>query len=236
MVAKDKIIELILNSKNLVFLSGAGVSTLSGIPDYRSIDGIYTKNDSAEYLLSNTCLVREPSKFYEFVKTVYHPKARPNIIHDVIAKLERRQNVTVITQNIDQLHKKAGTSNLLEFHGNLYDLYCLKCHKKIAVEQYLEDYIHAEDGGLIRPNVVLYGEGLDSNIINQSITALSNADTVVVVGTSFKVYPFASLLDYVSSNCKVILINNEDVHNRRIDYKYIGKAQEIFEELEKDIA
>ncbi|MDH6604156.1 NAD-dependent deacetylase [Bacilli bacterium PM5-9] len=228
----DEIIKIIDKSNNLVFLTGAGVSTLSGIPDYRSMNGVYSNKENPEYLLSHTCLVNETEKFYSFVKELYHPNAKPNVIHNVMANLEQTKNVTVITQNIDQLHSKAGSKNLLEFHGNLYDLYCMKCHKKIEVSEYLSDYRHCEDGGITRPNVVLYEEGLDASVVDASIKAVSNADTIILVGTSFKVYPFASLLDFACSDAIVVLVNNEDVNNSRIDIKYIGDAREVFEYID----
>lgn len=232
---KCELADKILEGNNIVFLTGAGVSTLSGIPDYRSMDGLYSRKDNPEYLLSHDCLNNEPDKFYDFVKNLYHLEAKANIIHNVIVKMEDSKNVTVITQNIDELHEKAGSDNLLEFHGSLYDLYCSECHQKIEVEDYLKSYIHVRDEGIIRPNVVLYGEMLDERVINGSIAALQTADTVVLVGTTFKVYPFASLLEFVNARAKVILINKEDVYNSRVDYKYIGNAKDVFEELEKII-
>lgn len=227
--------DLILKSKRLVFLTGAGVSTLSGIPDYRSMQGVYHNLENPEYLLSHTCFKNEPSKFYEFVKGLYHPNARPNIIHDVIAQLEENSAVTVITQNIDSLHTRAGSSNVIEFHGNLYNLYCTKCLKKIDANEYLISYLHSEDQGIIRPKVVLYEEMLDTNVVSAAIKALGKADTVVVVGTSLKVYPFAGLLDYLYHDCKVILINKEKVVNSRINYHYYGDAQDIFKILQNKI-
>jgi len=234
-MANKKIIETILNAKKLVFLTGAGTSTLSGIPDYRSMSGVYANKENPEYLLSDVCLNREPKKFYDFVKELYHPNALPNVIHNVIVELEKDKDVAVITQNIDQLHSKAGTINTLEFHGSLYDLYCTKCQKEITVEEYLNDYIHQEDGGIIRPRVVLYGEGLNSYIVNKSIEAISNADVIVLIGTTFKVYPFASLLDFANDEATVILINNEDVNNMRINLKYLGDAKEIFEQIKIEL-
>ena len=231
MMDKDKIIAIILNAHNIVFLTGAGVSTLSGIPDYRSMSGVYANKENPEYLLSHTCLMKEPQKFYDFIQELYHPEAKPNIIHQAMAKLDETKNVTVITQNIDQLHHLANSKHILEFHGNLYDLYCLNCHKKISLEEYSKGFIHQEDGGLIRPNVVLYEEGLNSEVVAKSIRALKEADVIALVGTSFQVYPFASLLDYTSNEAIVVLINNDDVYNNRIDYKYLGDAKEIFSNI-----
>lgn len=230
----QNLIDLINKANNIVFLTGAGVSTPSGIPDYRSLQGVYTTNETSEYLLSHNCLINEPVKFYEFVKKLYHPSAKPNIIHQTMAALEKDHNITIITQNIDQLHKKAGSTNVIEFHGNLYDLYCLKCHEKIKVEDYLTSQYH-EDGGLIRPNVVLYGEMLDENNINWSIEALNKADLVIVVGTSLKVYPFASLVTYANKKADIVFINKEDVSNNSANYKIIGDAKDVFEHINKNI-
>lgn len=232
-VNKEELKELIKNSKKLVFLTGAGVSTPSGIPDYRSLQGVYQTNKSAEYLLSHNCLMYDSDNFYDFVKTLYHPDAKPNIIHKTMAKLEKEHDVTIITQNIDQLHHLANSTKIIEFHGNLYDLYCLKCNSKISVEQYLKSQYH-DDGGLIRPDVVLYGENLNENNINNSIKALQSADLIILVGTSFKVYPFASLLEFANHQAKVVLINNDDVYNSRIDYKIIGDAQDVFSYLDSN--
>lgn len=228
----NKLIELINNSKNIVFLTGAGVSTPSGIPDYRSLQGVYSTADSSEYLLSHQCLMNEPTKFYDFVKKLYHPNAQPNIIHQTMAALQDNHNVTIITQNIDQLHQHAGSNNVIEFHGNLYDLYCMKCQEQIPVEEYLKSQYH-HDGGLIRPNVVLYGEMLNEANINNSIVALQQADLVIVVGTSLKVYPFAGLVEYANKKAQVVFINKEDVCNNQVDYKYLGNAEDVFTEINK---
>lgn len=227
----DEIVDIIINSKNTVFLTGAGVSTLSGIPDYRSMQGIYHNIENPEYLLSHTCFENEPDKFFNFVKGLYHPKAKPNIIHNVISELEKISLVNVITQNIDGLHSKAGSENVYEFHGNLYDLYCTKCLSKIKVEDYLNSYIHYEDNGIIRPKVVLYEENLNNLIVSKSIQLLSNADVVVVVGTSLKVYPFASLIDYIIKDTILIVINKEKINNHRTNYQYNGDALHIFENI-----
>lgn len=230
----EKLLNLIKQSKNIVFLTGAGVSTPSGIPDYRSLQGVYSTKESSEYLLSHSCLINEPDKFYEFVKKLYHPSAKPNIIHKTMTALEKDHNITIITQNIDQLHKKANSSNVIEFHGNLNDLYCMKCHEKIKVEDYLKSPYH-DDGGLIRPKVVLYEEMLDEDNINASIQALKTADLVIVVGTSLKVYPFASLVQYANQQAKIIFINKEDVSNNTADYNIIDNAEDVFEVIQKDI-
>jgi len=231
----NEMIDMILDSKNIVFLTGAGVSTLSGIPDYRSMTGVYANKDNPEYLLSIDCLNKEPKKFYDFIKQLYHPDAKPNIIHNTIKDLETIENVTVITQNIDGLHNEAKSSNVINFHGNIYTIYCRFCHCNYDVEDYLISDRCLEDNCQLRPDVVLYGEPLDENNIINSIKAIQEADTIVIVGTTFKVYPFASLIDYASNDTKILLINNDDVYNTRINYKYIGPAQDLFTKLNEKI-
>jgi|GEM_PF-364252 len=232
---QEEIIDIILASKKLVFLTGAGVSTLSGIPDYRSLNGYYANKINPEYLLSLGCFHKEPDKFYDFIKHLYHPQAQPNIIHKAMHDLEIRSDVTIITQNIDRLHHLAHSSNIISFHGNLYDIYCTKCQEKIDLEDYLKSDKHSIDNGLIRPDVVLYEEGLKTEDINASIQAIQEADTIVIVGTSFKVYPFAALIDYAPYQTKILLINSEDVDNPRIKYKFIGQAGEVFVKIDEII-
>lgn len=189
--------DLLTTAKRIVFLTGAGVSTASGIPDYRSKNGLYANKRRPEYLLSHTCLVKEPEVFYEYLKAnLYYPKAK---------------RATIITQNIDGLHAKAGSDleRLVEFHGNLYDLYCQKCGQTVTYKTYLENMYHQGCGGILRPDVVLYEEGIKQARLNQALTALSQADLVVVCGTSFVVYPFAGLIQYRSPKAKVVAVNKE---------------------------
>ncbi|MDR1782504.1 MAG: NAD-dependent protein deacylase [Bacilli bacterium] len=228
-------IKLIKESKKIVFLTGAGVSTLSGIPDYRSLKGIYNTNKQAEYLLSHSCFINEQEEFYNFVKQLYHLDAKPNIIHQTMAKLDNEHEVTIITQNIDDLHLKANSKKVLLFHGSLYNLYCTKCGANIDVKDYLNSNIHQEDNGIIRPDVVLYEEGLNPQTVDQSIRAIRSADLIVVVGTSMKVYPFAGLIDYKASKTKTILVNNEPTAYHNFDVMVIGDAGDFFKELDKNI-
>lgn len=201
------------NAKHIVFLTGAGVSTASGIPDYRSKNGLYTNDKSdkpAEYYLSTDCLNNEPKVFYRYEKSnMYYPDAKPNVIHEKQAAFTQRRGATVVTQNIDSLYRKAGTKNLIEFHGNLYNVYCQKCRKKVDYHEYLKSMYHRNCGGVLRPDIVLYGEGLNPSAISMSVNAVSNADLIVIVGTSFRVYPFAGLIDYRTQNAKVLAINEE---------------------------
>ena len=204
------------NAKNIVFLTGAGISTPSGIPDYRSKGGLYTNDKSnkpAEYYLSHDCLVNEPEVFYEYVKkNMYYPDAKPNVIHEKQAELTRQNRASIITQNVDNLYEKADAKNLNEFHGNLYHIYCQKCGKHVDYHEYMKSMYHKNCGGILRPNIVLYGEGINTQTVENSVRLMSQSDLIVIVGTSMRVYPFAGLLDYRNPNADVIAINQEALH------------------------
>ena len=220
------------DAKHIVFLTGAGVSTASGIPDFRSANGLYTQNRNAEYYLSHRYFASEPEGFYEFCKkNLYFPDAKPNVIHEKQAALTQQDRATVITQNIDNLYEEAGTKHLVDFHGNLYNVYCEKCGKSVPVEEYLESRIHKLDGGPLRPDIVLYDEGIKQQNIVDAVKALQNADLVVIVGTSMKVYPFAGLLEYRNPNAKVIAINRQKL-NFSFDFEMVQEdATKFFDEL-----
>lgn len=148
-------------------------------------------------MLSHTCLVREPEKFYQFVtENMYYPDAEPNAIHTKMAEIEAEKDVTIITQNIDGLHEKAGSKKVVNFHGSLYHCYCQKCGMSVTAEEYLKSDIHSGCGGVIRPDVVLYEEAIPESAIDQSLAAIRQADLIVIVGTSFRVSPFCNLTDY----------------------------------------
>ncbi|MCL0312851.1 NAD-dependent protein deacylase [Apilactobacillus sp. TMW 2.2459] len=204
------------DAKKIVFLTGAGVSTPSGIPDYRSKNGLYSSSAQgkpAEYYLSHACLVNEPETFYQFVKTnMYFPEAKPNVIHEKQAEFTQMGKASIITQNVDNLYKVANAKNLIEFHGNLYNVSCERCHKTVAWQDYLNTPVHADCGGILRPDIVLYDEGLNEQNIMNSINLMENSDLIVIVGTSMRVYPFAGLLDYRNPNAKVLAINKEQLH------------------------
>lgn len=209
------------NAQHIVFLTGAGVSTASGIPDFRSANGLYTKNQNAEYYLSHRYFASDPEGFYEYCKNnLYFPDAKPNVIHEKQAALTKQDRATVITQNIDNLYEEAGTKHLIDFHGNLYNVYCEKCHESVPVADYLKSRIHAKDGGNLRPDIVLYDEGISQTAISQSLNAMANADLVVIVGTSMKVYPFAGLLQYANPAAKVLAINQQQL-SLPVDFKMI---------------
>lgn len=228
--------QLMDQSQHIVFLTGAGVSTASGIPDYRSKNGLYTKSDQdhpAEYYLSHECLVNEPDVFYQYLKSnLYYPDAKPNVIHEKQAQLTKLDKATVITQNIDGLYRQAQTANLLEFHGNLTDIYCQKCGKTVSFADYLRSRIHNGCGGDLRPNVVLYGEGLNGRVVSASIAAVQNADLIVIVGTSMRVYPFAGLLDYQNATTTTVAVNAEPLNLGSQVKMMVANATDVFTELQ----
>ncbi|CAM4401238.1 NAD-dependent protein deacylase [Listeria monocytogenes] len=208
----NKLNEALKKAERIVFLTGAGVSVPSGIPDYRSKNGLYAGMSSPEYMLSHTCLVREPDKFYQFVtENMYYPDAEPNAIHTKMAEIEAEKDVTIITQNIDGLHEKAGSKKVVNFHGSLYHCYCQKCGMSVTAQEYLKSDIHSGCGGVIRPDVVLYEEAISESAIDQSLAAIRQADLIVIVGTSFRVSPFCNLTDYRNKKARIFAVNKERI-------------------------
>lgn len=225
--------QLFDNAKRIVFLTGAGVSTASGIPDFRSANGLYTQDKNAEYYLSHRYFSSDPEGFYEFCKkNLYFPDAKPNVIHKKQAALTNQDWATVITQNIDNLYEEAGTTHLIDFHGNLYHVYCEKCGETVPVADYLKSRLHAKDGGSLRPDIVLYDEGIKQDDIMNSVRAMQSADLVVIVGTSMKVYPFAGLLEYRNPNAQVLAINQQKL-NLPCEFTMVQTdATKFFDELQ----
>lgn len=206
--------EIIDKSKSIVFFGGAGVSTASGIPDFRSANGIfsqkYHRNLSPEELVSHSFFVRDTEMFYDFYKEhLVYPDALPNNCHKALAVLEAEGKLkAVITQNIDGLHQMAGSKKVYELHGSVHRNYCLNCHKF-----YDGAYVHNSEGiprcdcgGIIKPDVVLYEEGLDDDTVSGAINAISQADTLIIGGTSLVVYPAAGLIRYFRGE-NLVLIN-----------------------------
>lgn len=221
----------IKNAQHVVFLTGAGVSTHSGIPDYRSKNGIYDGvKESPETILSDDTLYNRPEFFYKFVMdNMYFPEAKPNPIHEKIATI-CNQKGTLITQNIDTLDRKAGNQHVIEFHGNLYNIYCTKCQHKISYEEYAQDYRHQNCGGIIRPGIVLYGEGIDPANLSNSMAAMQESDLVIISGTSFVVYPFAQLLAYKRPDAKIWSINKTEIPAPGVK-QIIADALDVFPKL-----
>ena len=210
----NKLQSLVDQSQRIVFFGGAGVSTESGLPDFRSVDGIYSQKYDypPETMLSHQFYVQEPEKFFEFYRDkLLFPAARPNAAHKKLAELEAAGRLTaVITQNIDGLHQMAGSQNVLELHGSVLRNFCERCAKPYNVEQILASsgVPHCDCGGRIKPDVVLYGEGLDSGVMNSAVTALQDADMLIIGGTSLVVYPAAGLVNYYRGN-RLVLINKQ---------------------------
>ena len=233
----EQIVEIIKNSDNVVFFGGAGVSTESGIPDFRSVDGLYNQKYDypPETILSHTFYRRKTSEFYRFYKDkMICDGAKPNIIHTALAKLEQEGKVrAVITQNIDGLHQMAGSREVMELHGSVHRNYCEECGKFFNVHYIMEskdvpkcDTIGCN--GFVKPDVVLYEEGLDDETIRKSIEYIKNADVLIVGGTSLAVYPAAGLIDYYRGN-KLILINKSATpKDSMADYIYQGSLSEVF--------
>lgn len=224
--------ELLNQSQHIVFMTGAGVSTPSGIPDYRSKNGLYTQHHNAEYYLSHAFLAEHPQDFYQYLQdNLYYPDAKPNVIHEKMAALTQQGRASVITQNIDNLYNVAGTKNLVEFHGNLYQIYCTACGQSVPWADYLKSPYHATDHGYLRPNVVLYDEGIAQESIQRSLAFLQAADLVVICGTSFRVYPFAGLIDYRNPQARVMAINEEPLQ-LPFDFTMVQQnAVEFFENV-----
>lgn len=199
-------------SKNVVFFGGAGVSTESGIPDFRSVDGLYNQEYDypPETILSHTFYLKKPEEFYRFYRNkMLFPEVKPNRAHLALAKLEQEGKVkAVITQNIDGLHQAAGSREVLELHGTVYRNYCERCGKFYSMDHILscEGIPRCSCGGIIKPDVVLYEEGLDDSVLSRSIQHIKNADVLIIGGTSLVVYPAAGLIDYYRGN-KLVLIN-----------------------------
>lgn len=199
-------------SNNIVFFGGAGVSTESNIPDFRSTDGLYNQQYAypPETILSHTFYMRKTEEFYRFYRNkMLFPDAEPNRAHKALAKLEAEGRLkAVVTQNIDGLHQKAGSKEVMELHGSVLRNYCQRCGKFHGIEAILHSngIPKCECGGTIKPDVVLYEEGLDQHTIQKSVYHISNADVLIIGGTSLTVYPAAGLIDYYNGN-KLVLIN-----------------------------
>lgn len=206
--------KLIEESNNIVFFGGAGVSTESGIPDFRSKDGLYNQKYKypPEEILSHTFFINNTDEFYEFYKSKMNSlNYEPNITHIKLTKLEQNGKLkAIVTQNIDGLHQKANSNNVLELHGSVLRNYCMKCNKFYGPEYIFNStgVPKCECGGIIKPDVVLYEEGLDDNIMMKSINAIRNADLMIVAGTSLTVQPASSLINYFKGK-NLVLINKD---------------------------
>ncbi len=208
----EKLKEWIAQCENIVFFGGAGVSTESSIPDFRSTDGLYYQEYAypPETILSHSFYRKNAEEFYRFYhKKMLYPDAQPNDAHKALAKLEQMGKLrAVITQNIDGLHQKAGSKEVLELHGSILRNYCEGCGKFYGLDTIMEaeGIPRCSCGSMIKPDVVLYEEGLDQDILNRSVNHIRNSDMLIVGGTSLTVYPAAGLIDYYTGN-KLVVIN-----------------------------
>lgn len=227
-------------SGNIVFFGGAGVSTESGIPDFRSVDGLYNQQYDypPETIISHSFYRRNPEEFYRFYKNrMLFPDAAPNAAHLALARLEQSGKLrAVITQNIDGLHQAAGSKNVLELHGSVHRNYCTRCGKFYSLKDIMEmDGVpRCECGGVIKPDVVLYEEGLDQGVLQMAVSAIRHADVLIIGGTSLTVYPAAGLIDYYQGN-KLVLINKSVTPlDDRADLVISGKIGEAFAQIIPD--
>lgn len=242
----EKLRNYIEESNNIVFFGGAGVSTESGIPDFRSKDGLYNQHDvrfenyEPEYLLSKECLYNNPKVFYEFYRQKMDVRdIQPNITHRVLATLEKAGKVkAIVTQNVDGLHQKAGSKNVFEIHGTTQKNYCSKCNM-----EYHPDFLFdtkskipkCECRGLIRPDITLYGENLPEKAVIGAINVISKADMLIVAGTSLQVYPAANLISYFEGK-HLVVINEEKVDvliDEDTDLLIIDSLGNVFNEVSK---
>lgn len=233
----EKLQELIDNSKNIVFFGGAGVSTESGIKDFRGKNGLYTNSEnsiSPEYMLSSKCLYNEPELFFKYYKENMNTlNYKPNIVHNYLTKLEDSGKLSaIVTQNIDGLHQKAGSKNVLEVHGTTYKCYCDKCKK-----EYSGDYIFnsegvptCECGGMIRPDVVLYGEMLPEAFYLASYY-ISSADLLIVAGTSLTVQPASGLVNSFRGKHLVIINDTPTPYDYKAEFVINDKLGKVFSKL-----
>jgi NAD-dependent deacetylase len=213
MTPVEQFLQMVKESDNIVFFGGAGVSTESGIPDFRSVDGLYNQKYDypPETILSHSFYRRKPEEFYRFYRDkMLCLDAEPNITHKKLAELEAAGKLKgIVTQNIDGLHQKAGSKNVMELHGSVLRNYCENCGKFVSAENIL----HSEGvpkcpacGGSVKPDVVLYEEGLNQKTLEDAVYYISHADMLIIGGTSLAVYPAAGLIDYYRGN-KLVLIN-----------------------------
>ena len=233
----EKLKQWVSESKRIVFFGGAGVSTESGIPDFRSVDGLY--NQKFEYppeeIISHTFFVRRPEYFFRFYREKMLPLGfEPNITHKVLARWEQEGRLSaVVTQNIDGLHQKAGSKKVYELHGSVLRNYCQRCGKFHSAEFIKESagVPKCSCGGTVKPDVVLYEEGLDQETIEKSVMAIYNADLLIVGGTSLTVYPAAGLLRYYRGNRLVLINRDETPYDSRADLVIHDSLGSVFSQL-----
>ena len=227
----------IKDSNRIVFFGGAGVSTESGIPDFRSVDGLYNQKFEfpPESIISHSCFQRDPAYFFRFYKEKMLPlDFEPNITHKKLVQWEQEGKLlAVITQNIDGLHQKAGGENVLELHGSVHRNYCQSC-KKFYDGYFVRDSVSVPQcscGGIVKPDVVLYEEPLDGFVMQAAVDAIRNADLLIVAGTSLTVYPAAGMINYYNGNRLVLINREETAFDHVADLVFHDRLGEIFSKL-----
>lgn len=227
----------IQESKTAVFFGGAGVSTESGIPDFRSVDGLYSQKFDypPEQIISHSFYARRPEYFFRFYREKMLPLGfEPNVTHKVLARLEKEGHLAaVVTQNIDGLHQKAGSKNVFELHGSVLRNYCVKCHKFYPAE-FVRDANGVplcDCGGTVKPDVVLYEEALDQDTLAGAVSAIRHADVLIVGGTSLTVYPAAGLLQYYRGKRLVLINRDETPYDDYADLVFHESLGKIFSQL-----
>ena len=232
--------EWIDGSESIVFFGGAGVSTESGIPDFRSVDGLYNQKYDypPEEILSRTFFDRRPEEFYRFYRDkMLCLDARPNTAHQKLAQLERVGKLrSVVTQNIDGLHQMAGSKRVWELHGSVHRNFCMRCKKPYPVE-FIRDsqgIPTCSCGGTVKPDVVLYGESLDSRVLEGALADIQQADLLIIGGTSLAVYPAASLVNYYRGDRLVLINKSPTPYDRRADLAIAGPLGRILEQIQAE--
>ena len=233
----EKLKRWIAESNRIVFFGGAGVSTESGIPDFRSVDGLYSQKFDypPETIISHSFYLRRPEYFFRFYREKMLPLGfEPNITHKVLAKWEQEGKLSaVVTQNIDGLHQKAGSKQVYELHGSVLRNYCVRCGKFYPAE-FIRDcdgVPHCDCGGTVKPDVVLYEESLDQNTIEKSVGAIASADLLIVAGTSLTVYPAAGLINYYRGNRLVLINRDATAYDDQADLVFHESLGNIFSQL-----
>ena len=233
----DQLRQWISDSSNIVFFGGAGVSTESGIPDFRSVDGLYNQTYAypPETIISHSFYRKNPEEFYRFYKDrMLFPDAKPNAAHRALAKLEKLGKLrAVITQNIDGLHQMAGSKEVLELHGSVHRNYCTRCNKFYSLEDIMamDGVPHCTCGGIVKPDVVLYEEGLDDQVMQKSVDYIRHADLLIIGGTSLVVYPAAGLVNYYKGNSLVVINKSITPMDSEADLVASGKIGEVFSQI-----
>ncbi|MFG6342523.1 MAG: NAD-dependent protein deacylase [Lachnospiraceae bacterium] len=228
---------MIDESRKIVFFGGAGVSTESGIPDFRSVDGLYNQKYDypPETILSHTFYVKRSEEFFRFYRDkMLCLDAKPNTAHKALARLEQMGKLTaVVTQNIDGLHQAAGSQKVLELHGSVLRNYCEKCRKSYPVEEIVNStgVPTCSCGGRIKPDVVLYEEGLDQYTLQEAVRVISEADMLIIGGTSLAVYPAAGLIDYYQGNRLVLINKTPTQRDTMADLVITGSIGEVFAQI-----